>query len=311
MLMKIIGSAAGGGFPQWNCNFRLSRAARAGEPGLRPRTQSSLAVSADGARWVLFNASPDIRQQIAATPALQPGPDAPLRSSPLCAVVLTNADVDHVAGLLSLRERQPFALYATAEILGILAENPIFNVLDPAIVSRRELIPGGAIEIADAEGRGTGVGIEPFVVAGKEPLYLEEAAPSEARPHHEGETIGIRILPSDGGKSFFYIPACATITDDLRRRLEGAAGALFDGTFYTNDEMIVAGVGKKTAARMGHSPLSGAEGTLARLTGIAIGRRILVHINNTNPILDGDSPQRRAVEAAGWEVAWDGMEVAF
>jgi pyrroloquinoline quinone biosynthesis protein B len=309
--MKIIGSAAGGGFPQWNCNFRLSRAARAGETGFHPRTQSSLAVSADGLRWALFDASPDIGQQIAATPELQPLAGAPVRSSPLSAVVLTNADVDHVAGLLSLRERQPFALYATPKILEILADNPIFNVLDPTIVRRRELGPGEPIEIADAEGRGAGVGIEPFLVAGKGPLYLEDASSSDAGRHDEGETIGIRILSPEGGKSFFYIPACAAITDELRRRLEGAAGVLFDGTFYLDDEMIAARVGEKTAARMGHSALSGPQGTLARLKDVAIGRRILVHINNTNPILDENSPERRAVEAAGWEVAEDGMEAAF
>lgn len=310
MLMKIIGSAAGGGFPQWNCNFTFSRAVRFGKAGFPPRTQSSLAVSADGLRWVLFNASPDIRQQIAATCALQPAADAPPRSSPVCAVVLTNADVDHVAGLLSLRERQPFALYATAEILGILAENPIFNVLVPAIVPRRELIPDEPVEIMDGEERDTGVRIEPFIVAGKGPLYLEDAS-SEAPAHDEGETIGIRILSPEDRKSFFYIPACAAITDELTKRLDGAAGVLFDGTFYTDDEMILAGVGEKTAARMGHSALSGAGGTLARLEDVAIARRILVHINNTNPILDGNSAERRAVEAAGWEVAEDGMEVAF
>ncbi|WP_348526384.1 MBL fold metallo-hydrolase, partial [Mesorhizobium sp.] len=139
MRVKIIGSAAGGGFPQWNCNYRLSRAARAGVPGLRSRTQSSVAVSADGTGWVLFNASPDIRQQIAQTPELQPAADAPLRSTPIRAVVLTNADVDHVAGLLSLREREPFAIYATAQVLATLEANSIFNVLDPAIVPRRLL----------------------------------------------------------------------------------------------------------------------------------------------------------------------------
>src|SRR5688572_18466921 len=146
--LKIVGSAAGGGFPQWNCNYRLSRAARAGAAGIRSRTQSSLAASADGTAWVLFNASPDIRQQIAETPELQPSADAPLRSSPIKAVVLTNADVDHIAGLLSLRERQPFAIYATAQVLAALAANPIFSVLDPAIVPRRQL-RDGEFEISD------------------------------------------------------------------------------------------------------------------------------------------------------------------
>ncbi|RUU45756.1 MBL fold metallo-hydrolase, partial [Mesorhizobium sp. M2C.T.Ca.TU.002.02.1.1] len=157
MRVKIIGSAAGGGFPQWNCNYRLSRAARAGMPGVHSRTQSSIAASADGKGWVLFNASPDIRQQIGQAPELQPAADAPLRSTPIRAVVLTNADVDHVAGLLSLRERQPFAIYASAQVLATLEANSIFNVLDPSIVPRRLLAPTEEVAIRGADGHPTGV----------------------------------------------------------------------------------------------------------------------------------------------------------
>src|SRR5918994_1662290 len=174
MRLKIIGSAAGGGFPQWNCNYRLSRAARTGMAGVHSRTQSSIAASVDGAGWVLFNASPDIRQQIAQTPELQPAQDAPLRSTPIRAVVLTNADVDHVAGLLSLRERQPFAIYATTQVLATLEANSIFNVLDPALVPRRTLPPAEELAICDADGHDTGVTVESFPVPGKIALYLEE-----------------------------------------------------------------------------------------------------------------------------------------
>jgi pyrroloquinoline quinone biosynthesis protein B len=309
MRVKIVGSAAGGGFPQWNCNYRLSRAARAGVSGTRWRTQSSLAASTDGQGWVLFNASPDIRQQIAETPELQPAADAPLRSTPLRAVVLTNADVDHVAGLLSLRERQPFAIYATAQVLSVLEGNSIFNVLDPAIVPRRRLPLQGEQKICDAGGGETGVMIESFPVPGKVALYLEESVrPEGVFTSGSGDTIGVRISGDDGG-AVFYIPGCAEIDADLRRRLDGATCLLFDGTVYTDDEMIAAGVGGKTGARMGHLAMSGAAGSIAGLASVAVGRRIFVHINNTNPVLDENSPEHAAVRAAGWEVAFDGMEV--
>ena len=309
MRLKIVGSAAGGGFPQWNCNYRLSRAARAGASGVRQRTQSSLAASADGVGWVLFNASPDIRQQIAQTPELQPAHDAPLRSTPIRAVVLTNADVDHVAGLLSLRERQPFAIYASERVLAALAANPIFNVLDPAVVPRRTLPPDGELELCDAAGQRIGVTIESFAVPGKVALYLEDAGRPEADyGSEEGDTIAVRI--SDGnGRSAFYIPGCARIDAALRERLAGAACLLFDGTVYTDDEMITAGVGQKTGARMGHLAMSGETGSIAGLADVRIDRRIFVHINNTNPVLDESSHEHAAVRKAGWEVAHDGMEI--
>ncbi|RJG46256.1 pyrroloquinoline quinone biosynthesis protein PqqB [Mesorhizobium sp. DCY119] len=309
MRLKIVGSAAGGGFPQWDCNCRLSRAARAGTGGLRQRTQSSLAASADGVGWVLFNASPDIRQQIAQTPELQPAPDAPLRSTPIRAVVLTNADVDHVAGLLSLRERQPFAIYASARVLAALDANPIFNVLERAVVPRRTLPAGGELELCDAGGQGTGVRIESFAVPGKVALYLEDAGRPEADyGSEEGDTIAVRVAACSG-RSAFYIPGCARIDAALRERLAGAACVLFDGTVYTDDEMIAAGVGRKTGARMGHLAMSGEAGSIASLAKVKIGRRIFVHINNTNPILDESSAEHAVVRQAGWEVAHDGMDI--
>jgi pyrroloquinoline quinone biosynthesis protein B len=308
--LKIVGSAAGGGFPQWNCNYRLSRAAREGEPSVRRRTQSSLAASANGCDWVLFNASPDILQQIAATPELQPRADAPLRSTPIRAVVLTNADVDHVAGLLSLRERQPFTIYATAEVLAVLDANSIFNVLDREIVPRRELPAGGEFEICDADGRATGVRIECFAVPGKVALYMEDSSRPDADfSSDSGDTIGVRIASGKGADSVFYIPGCARIDTALRSRLADAACLLFDGTVFTDDEMIFAGVGAKTGARMGHLAMSGPTGSIAGLEGVRIGRRVFVHINNTNPVLDENSAEHAAVRAAGWEVAHDGMEI--
>lgn len=269
-----------------------------------------MAASADGRNWVLFNASPDIRRQIDETPELQPHADAPLRSTPIRAVVLTNADVDHIAGLLSLRERQPFAIYAAAQVLKVLEANSIFNVLDPAIVPRRELPTEGELGIRDADGQETGLRVESFAVPGKVALYLEDRAQPEADFRSEaGDTIGVRTSAGNGGRSAFYIPGCARIDDSLRQRLEGAACLLFDGTVYTDDEMIAAGVGTKTGARMGHLAISGETGSIARLAGARIGRRIFVHINNTNPVLDENSAEHAAVRAAGWEVARDGMEI--
>jgi len=310
MRLKIVGSAAGGGFPQWNCNYYLSRAARAGVVGVWPRTQSSLAASADGRDWVLFNASPDIRQQIAATPELQPhGPDGP-RNTPIRAVVLTNADVDHIAGLLTLRERQPFAIYATAQVLSTLAANSIFNVLDPALVPRRQLREGEDTEIADAEGRGTGISVEAFAVPGKIALYLEDPnRPAEDYASESGDTIAVRISNANGAPAAFYIPGCARIDPGLRRRLTGAACLMFDGTLYTDDEMVAAGVGPKTGQRMGHMAMSGVDGSISSLADVPIGRRIFVHINNTNPVLDESSPEHETVRAAGWEIGHDGMEI--
>ena len=232
-----------------------------------------------------------------------------MRSTPIRAVVLTNADVDHVAGLLSLRERQPFAIYASTQVLAALDANPIFNVLDPAVVPRRNLPMEGELELCDADDQGTGVTIESFAVPGKVALYLEDPGKPEAEYGSvEGDTIAVRVAAGNG-RSAFYIPGCARIDAALRAQLEGAACLLFDGTVYTDDEMIAAGVGQKTGARMGHLAMSGEAGSIAGLADVKIGRRIFVHINNTNPVLDENSAEHAAVRAAGWEVAHDGMEI--
>jgi pyrroloquinoline quinone biosynthesis protein B len=301
MIIKILGSAAGGGFPQANCNCRNCADVRAGKPGLQPRTQSSLAVSTDGERWLLINASPDIRQQIAATPELAPRPGAPLRSSPIAAVALTNGDVDHVAGLLSLREGFPFILYATPRVMAALAVNSIFNVLNPACVSRIPLPLGRPIEVPG------GLAIEAYPVPGKIALYLEEAGPGFGT--REGDSIGLRVSERDSGAAFHYVPGCASVDAALERRLRGARLVLFDGTLYTDDEMIAFGLSQKSGARMGHIAMSGSQGSMAALAGLDIARRVYVHINNSNPVLREGSLQRAEVERSGWEVAHDGMEI--
>jgi pyrroloquinoline quinone biosynthesis protein B len=304
LIVKVLGSGAGGGFPQWNCNTALSRLAWDGDSRVSPRTQSSIAVSADGAGWIVINASPDIRQQIAAVQELQPRRSGPDRNSPIEAVLLTNGDVDHVAGLLSLRERQPFRLYATARILSILKQNSIFDVLAADLVERIALDFHGAAASIEV----SGVHLEAFAVPGKVPLYLEDETKGTASEAGTGDTIGLKIA-SQGSGTLFYIPGCAFIGADLLKRLQGAGCLLFDGTVFTDAEMIELGVGQKTGRRMGHVPISGEGGSLHAFGESAISRKVYIHINTTNPILEGGSKPEQAVTAAGWEIAYDGMTI--
>src|SRR5262245_42299207 len=240
----VIGSAAGGGFPQWNSNDPASKKARGGDPAAPPRTQSSIAVSADERQWVLFNASPDLRQQINSTEALLPRNGK--RDSPVCSVVLTNGDVDHVAGLLTMREAHPFSIYATTRVLSVLQANSIFNVLNAEIVHRRPLQLGVAEELLTQDARVTGVAVDAVSVPGKVALYLENAGAGANFGTQAEDTIGLRIASRDGASHFFYVPGCAQMTEDLASRLKGAPLVLFDGTLWRDDEMIVAGVGQKT-----------------------------------------------------------------
>jgi pyrroloquinoline quinone biosynthesis protein B len=297
----ILGAAAGGGFPQWNSAGPGCLRARAGDQAAPARGQASVAVTADGARWVLLNAAPDLRAQIAATPALHPRPGS-LRNSPIAAVALTGAEVDTIAGLLTLRERQAFALYGAPAALGTLEANPIFNVLDRAIVPRRALALGEAVPLADAAGAPLGLTLEPFAVPGKVPLFEETGAdPGRA---DDGATIGIAVRA--GGGTLLFIPGCAAMTPALAARIAAADTLLFDGTLFTDHEMIRAGAGPKTGARMGHMSV---DATIAALRDTPVRRRVFIHINNTNPVLLADSPERAQVAAAGWEVAHDGMDL--
>ena len=292
----VLGAAAGGGFPQWNSNAPACRRSRAGDPAAAARTQASVAVSGDGVAWTLLNASPDIRQQIAATPALHPATG--LRSSPIAAVVLTSGEVDAIAGLLSLRERHPFLLIATDRIHAVLDANPIFDVLARDVVTRRAVGLGEDIALPG------GVTLQLFSVSGKVALYLEGSA-DEA----EGDTVGACL--SQNGRTLLYIPGCATMTPALAARLQHADTVMFDGTLWSDDEMLRAGLGPKTGRRMGHMSVSGAGGAMAAFAGLAVRRKILLHINNSNPVLLDDSPERAEVERAGWHVASDGMQVEF
>jgi pyrroloquinoline quinone biosynthesis protein B len=294
----VLGAAAGGGFPQWNCRCPGCRLVWAGDPRVKARTQASLAVSADSRRWVLLNASPDLRAQVQATPALQPR--CGLRDSPIAAVILTGAEVDQTAGLLTLRERQGFTMLGTGETLAAVAANPIFNVLADGVV-RRETV---ALEQAFA--LPGGLTAELFTVPGKVALYLEGDTP--VLDAETEANVGVEI--TCGEQRLVYVPGAAGVTDAVSRRLARADAILFDGTLFADDEMMRNGTGAKTSRRMGHMPLDGAGGTLTVLKHLN-GRRILTHINNTNPILIEDSPERRLVEAAGFEVAEDGMEIVL
>jgi pyrroloquinoline quinone biosynthesis protein B len=293
----VLGAAAGGGFPQWNCACPMCRLAWAGDPRVKRSTQASVAVSADGEHWVLLNASPDLRAQLLATPALQP--NRPPRSSPITSVVLTGAEIDQIAGLLTLRERQDFALLATAETLGTLAANPMLNVLGDEV--RR-----CAVARDEPFALAGGISAELFSVPGKVALYLEGKDP--ALTAETGVNVGIEL--GYGSRRLAYVPGAAAMTPALQARLARADVVLFDGTLFTDDEMIATGTGDKTGRRMGHLPLTGADGTLAALAECG-GRRILIHINNTNPILIEGSAERRTVEQAGFEIAYDGMEIAL
>lgn len=267
------------------------------DPRVSRRTQSSLAVSGDELSWVLLNCSPDIREQIGATAALHP--QGSPRGSPVKAVVLTGGDIDNIGGLLSLREGTRFELYAPAPVLNMIAQNSIFNVLDEV------LVPKHSLEEQKSELPG-GLSMTAFRVPGKVPLYLESAASLETH----GFTWGLRLIDA-AGRSVAYVPSCASVDDRVRREIASADALFFDGTLWTDDELISTGTGKKTGRRMGHMPVSGPEGSIRALQDLDCGRRYFVHINNTNPLNREDSPERKAAEAAGWTIPSDGDEISL
>jgi len=260
-------------------------------------------MSTDGERWYLANASPDIRRQIERFVGLHPRRGA--RDTPIEAILLTNADVDHVAGLLSLRESQPLLIYATETVRGwVMGSNAIFRVLNVAPKqSRWEKIElNKARPLIGLDGTASGILFEAFAVPGKPPAYLGlQAGPDEA-------TIGLRFIDEGSGRSVAYVPGIKQIDSRLAQILRGCDCILFDGTCWSDDELIAQGTGTKTALAMGHLPVGGPDGSLKNMAKVDGQRRIYIHINNTNPILDEDSEQRREVEAAGWEIALDGMD---
>ncbi|MBR1088086.1 pyrroloquinoline quinone biosynthesis protein PqqB [Bradyrhizobium manausense] len=304
----VLGAGAGGGVPQWNCGCEGCRAARETGQDLC-RTQASVAFSCDGEHWFLINASPDLRQQLNATPQLHPK-EGSLRHTPVAGVILTNSEVDAVAGLLSMREGSPFTVYAHEKVLAILASNSIFNVLNATNVKRQPIAINEPFEPRLPDGARSGLEVLAFAVPGKSAWYLE----GKAHPGGEsgdGDTLGLKITDKSTGKCFYFIAACAEVTDTLKARIDGASLVFFDGTVWQDDEMIKCGLGHKTGKSMGHVSMSGDDGAIARLADLTIARKMFLHINNSNPALLPASPERKTAEAAGWQIPADGTEIVL
>jgi pyrroloquinoline quinone biosynthesis protein B len=304
MKIRVLGSAAGGGFPQWNCNCPMCDGVRKGMINAKPRTQSSIAVSTDETHWVLFNASPDILTQIRAFPALQPARG--IRDTGIVGIVLMDAQIDHTTGLLSLREGKPLQIYCTAQVREDLTTgNPLFNVLSHyCTVDWHQVTTGlgSAFSVAGAEA----LEFTPVPLHSKAPPY----SPHRNDPH-EGDNIGIRVKNTRAGKTLFYAPGLGEIEPHLQPYLAESDCLLVDGTTWTDDEMIRLGISAKRAQDMGHLAQSGPRGMMEVLAPLSRPRKVLIHINNTNPILNEDSPERAELTRRGIEVAYDGMEIVL
>jgi pyrroloquinoline quinone biosynthesis protein B len=307
MRVEILGTAAGGGFPQWNCACRNCRSLRNGTFRGRPRTHLQVAVSSDGISWFLLNASPDLRTQIEANPFLHPRGGE--RHSPISGVLLTSADLDQSLGLLLLRERQPLQVFATASIRRILREdNSMFSMLHRTLDQARwnDIVPDTAFELSSATGEQSGIECLPVTVATRFPSYVTPKRAAELEPNEA--VVGI-ILRSGSGKRLGYFPVVAHLDPLLLQQLDLLDVLLFDGTFWTDDELIRLQQGGQTALEMGHIPVSSPGGSLDALSGLRCPRKILVHINNTNPLLDESGPECREVRERGWEIAEDGCRL--
>jgi pyrroloquinoline quinone biosynthesis protein B len=294
VLLRVLGSAAGGGSPQWNCGCPVCTAVRS-RAGLA-RTQSSVAVSADRRRWFLINASPDVRTQIEAFPGLHPHDD---RTTPLAAILLTDAELDHTLGLLLLREaRAGLVLYATPAVHETLcAGSGILRTLERYCpVEWRAVHPGAGLALAD------GLSCRAFDVP------TTKRARFGAGVAH-GRVVGYRLTDERSGGTLVYLPGVQSLTPALRAEIKGCDCLLIDGTCWRDDELVRLGLAGKTSREMGHLPIDGPDGSLGRLPSLGVGRTIFVHMNNTNPILLADAPERRIVEESGMEVAVDGLEV--
>jgi pyrroloquinoline quinone biosynthesis protein B len=300
MLVKVLGAAAGGAFPQWNCACNQCRRLRSGTFAGQPRTQAQIAISEDGISWTLLNASPDLRFQIEATPQLWPTGNS--LHSPITSVVITAAEADTVAGLLSLREFQPLEIYATPSVLRILREdNSLFGLLDrvPRQAIWKEIQPGAEFVAGQLQ-------FHPFSLSGGFPGFVSTNRRAEL---DACEAVLGLVVESSSGASLAYLPGAAKVEDSWRDFLDECDVLLFDGTFWTEDELCRVRGGGKPASAMGHLPLSGPCGSIAALRDIKCPRKIFFHINNTNPILDESSQAYAEVQEAGWEVARDGMEI--
>jgi len=303
MKVRILGSAAGGAFPQWNCACANCRAARAGSFRGKARTQTQVAITQDGKAWFLLGASPDLRAQIEATPELHPREG--LRQSPIAGVVLANADIDHVLGLLLLRELQPLRIHATDSVRRILREdNSMFGMLQriPNQIAWTDFEAGKQFYLCNAKGEDSGLRCEALSLSTHYPAYVTAARQLQLTP---GEASLGFFLESPTGSRLAYMPAVPELDDAMLHRLDACDVLLFDGTFWSDDELIRVQGGGQTARQMGHIPV---EIILTKLAGVRRPRKIFLHINNTNPMLDEASPQYRQVRGTGWEVAEDGWQ---
>ena len=302
MRIRVLGAAAGGGFPQWNCNCANCDGVRKGTVRAIPRTQSSICLSSDGINWVLFNASPDLLAQIKSFPPLQPA--RAIRDTGIRAIVLVDGQIDHTTGLLMLREGKPLEIWCTDMVHEDLTSgNPLFKILGHYAGVNRHRLP---IE-ADSS----------FIIDGIEHLRLRSVSlKSTAPPYsphrdnpHDGDNVGLFIEDERTGRSLFYAPGLGEIEPHLKPLMDKADAVLVDGTFWTDDEMIRLGVSKKRAREIGHLPQSGPGGMIEVLEPLRARHKVLIHINNTNPILDEDSSERAQLRGAGIDVAFDGMEI--
>lgn len=309
MRVKILGSAAGGAFPQWNCACPNCRAVRAGAFRGKARSQAQIAISGDNKSWFLLGASPDLRSQIEATSELHPREG--IRQSPIAGAVLVNADIDHVLGLLLLRELQPLRVYATDSIRRIVTEdNSMFAMLQriPAQVSWSSFVPRKPFRLETPSGEDSGLRCRALSLGTHFPAYVSPQRQSQLA---SGEASLGLILESPTGKRLAYMPAVPQIDDALLKEFESVDVLLFDGTFWTNDELMrIQGSGHsaQTALQMGHVPVSSADGSLSKLAGLRRPRKIYLHINNTNPMLNEAGPEYRQVRNSGWEIAEDGCQ---
>lgn len=301
MKIRVLGAGAGGGFPQWNCNCHNCRRLRSGELNGKARTQSSIAISTDNRNWLLFNTSPDIRAQLEAFPAIQPKEG--IRDTGIKAILLIDSQIDHTTGMLMLREGKPLEVYCTDMVKQDLTTGfPLFTMLKDYCTVNHHPIPCDET---------------PFIIPGIDDIRIyAHALKSKAPPYsphrhdpHEGDNIGVIIEQISTGKKLYYSPGLGEIEPHVFAAMQKVDCLMVDGTFWTDDEMCQQQISIKRAREIGHLPQSGAGGMIEVLAGVPQARKILIHINNTNPILDEDSPERKILDAAGIEVAYDGLEI--
>lgn len=306
MYVRLLGTAAGGGFPQWNCNCRNCRGVRAGTVPARPRTQSCVAISADGSRWFLLNASPDIRIQIESFPLLLPSPET-VRGTGLEGILLTNADLDHTLGLFILREGFRLPVHAASRVRRALTDGlSLARTLEHYCGIDWHEPPAELQPLLYADHSPSGLSYSAFPVAGKPPRYLEGAVLPGA-----GDVVAYRIVDETTGGRLLFMPDVAALDESTLTEVRNCDTLLLDGTFWGEHEMQLMGVGSTSAREMGHLPVGGPDGSLARIAPLPIRHKIYLHINNTNPMLIEGSPERAAVEAAGVTIGWDGLEFSL